>query len=294
MEQGNYGYSTGGYTIGGLKNIANKDGELRDGWAGMPEDEEKKETAGPSRPARFMKYPKEVKDEILRLRKEERMRCSDIARRFGMTTKAVESIVYNPPVYVPCGRGQELTEKQLEWLERHFKHTKNEDIMKRLSISHSSLHRLARRLGLKKSPQHKARMLEYATRRANESNESNGTYPPKGFQIPNRNTCRKGECILDKLSPKRRREAKEKRAATMRELREREKRRVLFGLEQETRLKVIAQPKEKRTLKYRMKRKGYVCDKEHPGTLLYGPNTDRSRKMERSAAKWGIEVKPLE
>ena len=47
-----------------------------------------------------------------------------------------------------------LTEKQENWLKKHFLHTKNAEIAQKLGISETAVHRFARALGLKKSRQY--------------------------------------------------------------------------------------------------------------------------------------------
>ena len=51
-----------------------------------------------------------------------------------------------------------LSDVQIQWLKKHFKHTKNDVIRERLGLSHSTLHRIARELGLKKTRQFMAKM----------------------------------------------------------------------------------------------------------------------------------------
>ena len=51
-----------------------------------------------------------------------------------------------------------LPDVQIQWLKKHFKHTKNDVIRERLGLSHSTLHRIARELGLKKTRQFMAKM----------------------------------------------------------------------------------------------------------------------------------------
>lgn len=46
-----------------------------------------------------------------------------------------------------------LSPEQEKWLIRHFKHTKNDEIKALLGISDSTLHRMDRGFGLKKSRQ---------------------------------------------------------------------------------------------------------------------------------------------
>ena len=92
-----------------------------------------------------------------------------------------------------------LTDKQLAWLDKHFKHTKNEDIARYLDISSRSVYRIAKGRGLKKSCQFIRKCQLAAAEKANLSNRINGTYPPKGYKIPNseKSRFRKGEKPID-------------------------------------------------------------------------------------------------
>ena len=77
-----------------------------------------------------------------------------------------------------------LTPDQEKWLIAHFKHTKNEEIAKRLGVSETTVHRFARKLGLKKTARHMKATQRNAADKAQESHRRNGTYPPKGYIIP--------------------------------------------------------------------------------------------------------------
>ena len=111
-----------------------------------------------------------------------------------------------------------LTEKQLKWLDKHFKHTKNADVAQKLGISIRSVNRLAERRGLKKSKQFITKCQENATAKAHESNLRNGTYPPKGYRIPNseKGQFKKGEKPIDRLGAKKEAERAAKAAESYR------------------------------------------------------------------------------
>ena len=93
--------------------------------------------------AKNQKWTQDEIDELRRLRSLG-MEWSEIAIRLGRTRKAVEHKIYNKPIRKVATRGRQLTEKELAWVIRHYKHTKNDVIMERFRISHSSLHRIAR------------------------------------------------------------------------------------------------------------------------------------------------------
>ena len=77
-----------------------------------------------------------------------------------------------------------LDDKQEAYLVKHFKHTKNAELAAKLNIGERSVVRLARKLGLKKTPQFMRKCQQEMTAAAHASHLRNGTYPPKGFIIP--------------------------------------------------------------------------------------------------------------
>ena len=109
-----------------------------------------------------------------------------------------------------------LTPEQEAWLVKHFKHTKNADVAQKLGVSLRSVNRLAERRGLKKSKQFITKCQENATAKAHESNLRNGTYPPKGYLIPNseKGQFKKGERPIDRLGEKKEEERVAKAAET--------------------------------------------------------------------------------
>lgn len=74
-----------------------------------------------------------------------------------------------------------LTDRQLAWLDKHFKHTKNDDCAKHLDISPRSVTRIARERGLKKSPQFIRKYQEWkSARQLAEDNRQPRTTPSQG------------------------------------------------------------------------------------------------------------------
>ena len=69
-----------------------------------------------------------------------------------------------------------------------------------------------------------------------------------------------------------------------------ERRRVIFGQDQKTQLKVFSN-KKRHTLKYRLKRVGYkICDL--PNTLLYDESTKRNPAYETMCKPLGLTILP--
>ncbi len=71
----------------------------------------------------------------------------------------------------------------------------------------------------------------------------------------------------------------------------RERRRIIFGLEPVSDIKVVTNRK-RITLRYRMKRKGYIIGAER-NVMFYPPNIKRSRSQEILGESLGLKFKPL-
>lgn len=179
-----------------------------------------------------------------------------------------------------------LTEEQEVWLAKHFKHTKNAEIAERFGISYRTVTRLATERGLKKSPQFMKKCYCEAIEKANLSNRLNGTYPPKGFVIPNREkTQYKLGVPRKKLSPKREAERQRKCVESRKATFKLEKARAAFGLPQKTKLKVKCQPKAKIDFRYYLKKRGYIVD-DVAHIAYYTAETQRGAKLESSRQRW--------
>lgn len=183
-----------------------------------------------------------------------------------------------------------LTQKQERWLINHFKHTKNIECAERLGISLRSVARIARRLGLFKSRQFMAKCQFEAKEAAKKSHRINGTYPPKGFRIPNSEVgqFKPGVTSRERLGAKKEAERLRKSAESFRATIKRERARIVWGFEQRTKLKLVSDPKR---IQYRheLRKRGYQI--EHGGVEAYVTDeTRRSAKVEANARKHGIRI----
>ena len=176
-----------------------------------------------------------------------------------------------------------LTEKQEAWLQKHFKHTKNEDIARYLNISPRSVNRIAKRRGLKKSCQFIRKCQTEAQKKAHEVNLRNGNYPPKGYRIPNSEKYyfKKGDRIIDRIGPKREAERLAKSVASRKETFRLEKARALFGLPRQTKLQVVQRPRKLVHVRYRLRKRGYDIER---GSMVayYNQNTRRDLALEQT------------
>lgn len=188
-----------------------------------------------------------------------------------------------------------LTPENERWLIAHFKHTKNDVIMARLGLSHSTLHRIVRELGLKKTRQFMKKMQAAAASKAKEVCIRTGRYEAlKGTQPPKseQNRFKKGESVRSRMSPKRVAEMDRKRRETWKQTRARDRARFTFGFEQKTKFRFVKQSKSKICYRSNMKKKGYVVNLEH-NVFFYPDEEMRCPIAERNGAKYGITFKPL-
>jgi DNA-directed RNA polymerase specialized sigma24 family protein len=174
-----------------------------------------------------------------------------------------------------------LTDQQEAWLLKHFKHTKNEDIAKKLGVSPRSVNRLAEKRGLTKSRQFIRKTQLDAAAAANKSNRINGTYPPKGYQIPNKEKgyFKKGEKPIDRLGAKREAERIAKSVQSRKETFKLEKARAIFGLPRQTKMKVVLRPRRQVRVRYYLRKRGYTVERGS-NVAYYNSQTQRSLKME--------------
>jgi len=136
-----------------------------------------------------------------------------------------------------------LSEKQLDILLTQFKNTDNFLLASDLGISESTLHRLARRYGLKKSKSYMKQMQAEAVLMAKYNRENKGTGPQKGVYNEN---LQKGRAYLFKPGENNRmrngavneRHRLQKAAITRLKTIKEERERIKAGLPQKTKLKL--------------------------------------------------------
>lgn len=175
----------------------------------------------------------------------------------------------------------ELSERAQNWIIKHYKHTKNQDIKEKYGLSDGWLHRFARQHGLKKSSQFMHKCQAETTRAAYQSHLVHGTRPPKGYRIPGseQHGFQKGVTNVERLGPARKAERVRKSAEGRRKTWKLEHARMTFGLPRETKLRVFKQPREWAIRRYRLKQYGYMVER---GALdvYYTPQTSRRPNLE--------------
>lgn len=175
----------------------------------------------------------------------------------------------------------ELTQNQEAYLVKHFKHTHNAKLVEYLGISESTLHRMARKLGLKKSKQFMRKCQAATAAAAKISHLAFNTYPPKGYRIPGseKHQFLPGHSMKEKIGEERWQRAKMKARETRRETFRKERARAIFGLPQKTKLRVKQQPRQKVLDRSYLKRRGYIID-ETEVIAYWTPDTRRATRLE--------------
>lgn len=195
--------------------------------------------------------------------------------------------------YLPDG---ELRERFIKLYPIHF----NEKLMRWFGISHTTLHRFARKCGLKKDMKTIKKKHAAAVKRICEKNgyyESlRGKRPSEASMEATRKLRREGFVPILRLKekdPRKYRRMIKQRSINMKRLIADERRRVLFGLPQKTKRRVTLTPMTSRMSIQKnimIKTHNYFADKEHPTWVCYDSETNRSQRMESTAIRHGLKI----
>ena len=175
-----------------------------------------------------------------------------------------------------------LTAEQEAWLVKHFRNTKNDVIMKKLGLSHGTLHRFARELGLKKTKQFMRKCQRATSEAAKASHLANGTYPPKGYIIPRSEEFRykPGDKPWSKCGRRRWNRGRKKASETWKHTFLVDRVRRQNGFPQITKLKTGTTPPRKIQDRSYLKKRGYILDEENV-VAYWTPETHRATRLEK-------------
>lgn len=181
-----------------------------------------------------------------------------------------------------------LSEAEQEWMRKNFGTTKNADITDHLGISPRTVVRIARDMGLNKTSDFTKAMQQNAADCAAKANRGVGNRGKENLlRYGKAYQFKKGERQKDKMSAEAfdamHRHIGEQRKKTFKA----EKHRVIFGLEQKTKLRVVQAPKEKICLRNGLRKKGYEIARASNEAFITAA-THRSEVMERRAVSMGI------
>lgn len=174
-------------------------------------------------------------------------------------------------------------------MRNNFCNTKNAEVAEYLGISPRTVVRIAQDMGLVKDPDFIKAMQQNAADHAARANRANGgNAGTKNLLLYGKAyRFKAGESNKDRMSE----EAFNAMYCRISEQRKKtfkaEKRRVIFGLEQKTKLRVVQAPKEKICLRNGLRKKGYQIARASNEAFITAA-THRSEVMERRAISMGI------
>ena len=184
---------------------------------------------------------------------------------------------------------KDLTLEQLEWLKENFGSTKNQELANELGTSPRSITRMARELGLWKTKEFISAMQRNASEHGARVNRANGgNAGTKNLLVYGKAyRFKAGESNRDRMSEEAFKEMHRRIGESRKETFRKEKRRVLFGLEQKTGLRVVQCPKEKISLRNNLRKHGYEIARASNEAIV-SDNTRRAAIMETRAIQMGI------
>lgn len=188
------------------------------------------------------------------------------------------------------GKKIELTKEQLDWLMTHYSDTKNQDICNKLSMSEGTLRKLKKTYNLNKSEEFLIETKKENLAKANKKLKELG-YPTQiNLRIHQKKALENSmKTLKEKWQDEEWVKQRNKNASEARKkLYKDERRRVLFGFEQKTKLRVINTPRNKVMLKHNLRKHGYEIEK-NSNIAYINDNTKRSALMEKRGVIMGIK-----
>lgn len=174
-----------------------------------------------------------------------------------------------------------LTPEQEAWLKKHFRNTKNDVIAAKLGLSHSTLHRFARALGLKKTGRFMKKCQQATADAARASHIANGTYPPKGSQIPRSEEFqfKPGDKPWNRCGRRKWKDGRKRGAEKWKHTFLVDRVRRQNGLPQITKLRTGVTPVRKIQDRSYLKKRGYILDEANV-VAYWTPETRRATRLE--------------
>ena len=207
-----------------------------------------------------------------------------------------------------------LTDEQKAWICRWFPKVENSRLMEASGMSHSTLHRMARQLGLTKSAKGLHGIMKRQAKQCKKTCEKNGWYDSLRGKQPSE-ACRKATAkmwqdirdgkrehptiILKRTNPRRYRKWMQRKSQERKETIRKETRRVLYGMERKTRLKMIVLcPYTRRQVSHRYNalQRGYIlmADCSEQGgeryNIYYDDDTERTPIFEKNLLNDGFKL----
>ena len=185
---------------------------------------------------------------------------------------------------------KDLTQEQREWFVANFDHTKNQELADHLGTSPRSVTRMARELGLWKTKEFVAAMQRNASEHGARANRLMGgnAGAVNLLKYGKATRFKPGTSQKERMSAEAFADMHRRIGLSRKETFKKERRRVIFGLEQKTNLRVVQCPREKVLLRLNLRRHGYeIARASNEATVTN--ETRRSIRMEARAEKMGIK-----
>lgn len=184
------------------------------------------------------------------------------------------------------GKKVTFTDDDLQYIRDHYADTHNEELAAHFNCGWRTIVRRAAEMGLKKSPEFMRQCQRHTAEAAKNSHLRHGTYPPKGFVIPNRHIgqFQKGVRPVDRFGEERWAEICGKRHDSLELTRRRERARAVWCLPQRTKLRVEREPKAKTCQRMYLRRHGYIMEGRN---AYYTDTTHRCHTIEKRK-RWFI------
>lgn len=208
-----------------------------------------------------------------------------------------------------------LTDEQRSWLQKWFPEEENSRLIKASGMSHSTLHRFARELGLKKSEAGMKRIKKRQAAHIKRVCEKNGYYDSIRGRQPSEQ-CREATArmwqdiregrrehpfaVMKRENPRKYRQYMKRKSEERRKTIRTERARMLYGLPRKTRLRSVVMQKYTRSQvchRSNAFRRGYIlADECHEGsghrfTIYYDDSTPRSPRFEQNCQRDGFTIR---
>lgn len=187
-----------------------------------------------------------------------------------------------------------LKRSDAKWLKENYANIPNCKILEHLGISRGVLNRLIKEYHLRKSPECLKDINKESLRLATKAAKAKG-WPPKGYIIPKSEEARrKGFEKIAEMRADAEINARWRKNMSIgrKKLYRDEKRRVLFGLEQKTGIKVVRASHAKVCCRTELRSLGYIVGRGS-NVAYWNEETKRDESKERLALKHGIRFEPL-
>ncbi len=222
---------------------------------------------------------------------------------------------------VPSGRNMAgitkkimLDEAQTAWLRKWFPEIENSCIMQASGLSHSTLHRFAREMGLQKSEKGLQGIKRRQAAQVKKVCKRNGYYASLKGKQPS-DACKRATAqmwqeiregkrehparIMARENPKKYRQWMQRKSQSRKEAHRKEILRVTYGLDRKTKLHIVMckYTKSQTSHRYNALRRGYILmtDCSEQGgeryNIYYDKDTERAEIFERNLIADGFHIK---